>query len=270
MCAISWPMAVVSTSPEVSVSRDRGRMMVRPAATGPETRPEDRSATPVSPNASRQRAKTPSTKGGMAPASACCRIWTVLIPAQARRARWKRMKRRYAPMRNRAVVWAKDTVREAEAGAAGAGAAAGLPGVAVAGARSRAVKGMASCGPAVVSPGRRLARGSRVAATKAATQTACRWLAGPSPINRQARAATAAARGICQSELSKNVSRLRLIVSMWFLVSKWFPISMWFPDGFLKRALDQFLNLGQSLRGQVTGFDQVQHQTIGRTSKKAV
>src|ERR1700730_14389896 len=57
---------------------------------------------------------------------------------------------------------------------------------------------------------------------------------------------------------------------MWLLASMLIQASMWFPSRFLDGALDQFLNLRQSLRGQVTGFDQVQHQTIGRTSKKAV
>src|ERR1035437_1818057 len=89
-----------------------------------------------------------------------------------------------------------------------------------------------------------LASGSRTAAVRAATQTACRWLAGPRRMKRQISAATAAARGICHRELSKKVSRERLIVSILYL--PW--------------VLQQLLNLREFLRGQVTGFHQVQYE----------
>src|ERR1700751_4972495 len=94
-----------------------------------------------------------------------------------------------------------------------------------------------------------------MAASKASTQTAGRGMAGPFRTHAHARAATAAANGICQRELSRKVSRERLIVSMWFLTGL---------------TLDQFLNLRQFLRGQVTGFDQAQHKAVGRTAKEPV
>ena len=97
------------------------------------------------------------------------------------------------------------------------------------------------------SPARIPLGGARAAAISAATHTACRWLAGPWRIARQTSAATPAASGICQRELSKKVSRERLIVSILLFL----------------RVLQQFLNLREFLRGQLTGFHQVQHQAIG-------
>jgi hypothetical protein len=54
---------------------------------------------------------------------------------------------------------------------------------------------------------RTLASGSRTAANNAATQTVFRWLAGPLRINLHASAATTTISGICQTELTKKVSK---------------------------------------------------------------
>jgi hypothetical protein len=80
-----------------------------------------------------------------------------------------------------------------------------------------------------------------------ATQTIFRWLAGPLRINLHASAATPAISGTCQTELSKKVSRERLIGSIVFL----------------QPARQQCLNLREFLRGQMSGFYQVQHQAVG-------
>src|SRR5437763_1126779 len=69
MCAISWPMAVVSTSAEDSASSDSGRITLFPAVTGPEIRGENNSSTPVRPIAPCQRRHTddmPVAGGGVA------------------------------------------------------------------------------------------------------------------------------------------------------------------------------------------------------------
>src|SRR6266851_5039307 len=124
-----------------------------------------------------------------------------------------------------AVVSATGIVLEASSGETASGALLARLG-ADSTAASRPASDASNCGVAVSSPLRRLARGSRIAAARAATQTAFRWFAGPLRMNRQASAATAAATGTCQSELSKKVTRDRLIVSMLFL----------------PRALQQLLN----------------------------
>ena len=61
--------------------------------------------------------------------------------------------------------------------------------------------------------------GNAADAIRATTQTACRWLAGPWRSSQAARAATQAMTGICQSELSRNVTRYQLIVSMFIFLS---------------------------------------------------
>ena len=99
-----------------------------------------------------------------------------------------------------------------------------------------------------------LATGSRTAATSAATQTACRCVAGLLRRSRQADAATAAISVVCQKELSKKVSSERLIVSIWFLVG----------------LLQELLNLPEFLGRHAARLYKVQHEAIGRTSKKAV
>src|ERR1017187_159921 len=246
-------MAVVSTSSDSSASRDSGRMIVPPAVIGPETCAEKRSSTPLRPKASWQRLRTCSSLFGMAMATARRRIWTVRTDAHPSRASRNRTNRIQAPNRRATVVSAKAMLLEAGA-TEGAGARAGRGPADFAPAMSGDGNETAYCGAAFGAPVRTLARGSRSAAARAATQTACRWIAGPLRINRQASAATAAARGICQRELSRKVSRERLIVSMLFL--PW--------------ALQQLLNLRELLRGQVPGFHQVQHQAIRGTSKKTV
>src|ERR1039458_3269434 len=84
-----------------------------------------------------------------------------------------------------AVVFARETVLAAGAGVGARGALAGRPTARFPTAPS--AREAANCGPGVGWPGRRLATGSRTAATSAATQTACRWLAGPRRSMRQAR-----------------------------------------------------------------------------------
>ena len=59
-----------------------------------------------------------------------------------------------------------------------------------------------------------LTSGNAMDAIRATTQTTCRWLAGPRRNSQAAIAATQAMTGICQSELSTNVSRYQLILSM--------------------------------------------------------
>jgi hypothetical protein len=157
-------------------------------------------------------------------------------------------KQKVGAQQHGAVVWAKEIVlRETAAGESAPGVWVGDCIAALAVAMSPAGKDTTICGVAVGPLVRTLARGRRIAAARAATQTAFRWLAGPVRINRQVSAATAAVSGICQRELSKKVSRERLIVSMLFL----------------PRARQQLLNLREFLRGQVSSFHQVQHQAIG-------
>ena len=75
------------------------------------------------------------------------------------------------------MVAAKEMVREGGAGEAIGTACAGrwIPGFALEVSTSEA----ANCGVGAGAPLRRLASGSKAAAARAATQTACRWLAGP-------------------------------------------------------------------------------------------
>jgi len=61
--------------------------------------------------------------------------------------------------------------------------------------------------------------GNAADAIRATTQTACRWLAGPWRSSQAAKAATPAMTGICQRELSRNVKRYQLIVSMFIFLS---------------------------------------------------
>ena len=61
--------------------------------------------------------------------------------------------------------------------------------------------------------------GNAADAIRATTHTACRWLGGPWRSSQAARAATHAMTGICQSELSRNVRRYQLIVSMFIFLS---------------------------------------------------
>jgi hypothetical protein len=61
-------------------------------------------------------------------------------------------------------------------------------------------------------------KGSKSAANRAATHSACLCHAGPRRMRRQPSAATAAASGTCHSAFTRKVSRMRLIVSMFFLL----------------------------------------------------
>ena len=191
MCAISWPMAVVSTSSDGSASRDSGRMMVRPAVTGPEIRCGEEKLhaaqavgfLAADPHAFEQLRNCRVMRGpaDLERAHGC--------PGQPGETEEDKQKpgaqqdgRRglgdgdgagSRRRKNRARRWRRRArrgpVRQP------------LPCVASEG---------SNCGVAVGSTWRTLASGSRIAAARAATQTACRWLAGPLRMNRQASAAT--------------------------------------------------------------------------------
>src|SRR5258708_7303411 len=102
-----------------------------------------------------------------------------------------------------AVVWANEMVRES-GGAGVDGAGADRCAVDFAVAAIPCAREASNCVVAAASRLRTLDRGSRIAAARAATQTACRWPEGPRRMNRQTSAATAAANGICQREFSKK------------------------------------------------------------------
>src|SRR5262249_29603659 len=109
-CAISWPIAVASTSGEVSPSIDSGRITA-PAATGPVTRAEASTGTAPSENAFKQRRIAASRAGEGAIGVALRRIAHVRRSAErSRTARYSR-RRRYAANSARAMVSESVTVR---------------------------------------------------------------------------------------------------------------------------------------------------------------
>jgi hypothetical protein len=212
-------MAVVSSSSFVVRRRVSGTMITlrqKPAAAGVQIRVEVSNCISERPNDSPQRAHTSWTRRGCIATVPLRRISAVLTRARRSLAKKNERSSRYARARVVAVVCLYEMLRlngpcedalvafpEAEGSSAWGGAGT----VKVADAVRREFTMLV------------LTMGKAMEAIRATTQTACRWLAGPWRSTQAAKAAAQTIRGICQSELSRNVSRYQLMVSIFISLS---------------------------------------------------
>src|SRR5579871_3691282 len=111
MCAISWPIAEISTSSELSVSSDSGRMIASPAVTGPETPRENSNFALGTWRASPQRLQTRLRRGEISLGRAERRNRAVCTAALASLVSRYRRNRKYAPTRRVEVLAATETLR---------------------------------------------------------------------------------------------------------------------------------------------------------------